>query len=168
MNEMTLYQLADEFLEAAQTLQEHDLDEQTIADTLEGLTVPFEEKARGVAIVIKSFEADAIAVEHAEKELQRRRKRLLHRVEWLQSYLLINMQRTGIRKISHPLFDIALRKNQGAVEILDISAIPAQYMRFPEPPPPAPAKTEIAAAIKAGIDVPGARLNITEKVEIKL
>jgi len=40
-------------------------------------------------------------------------------------------------------------------------------MRQPEPPPPSPDKTAIKEAMKAGVDVPGCKLTVGKRLEIK-
>jgi hypothetical protein len=57
------------------------------------------------------------------------------------------------------------------VIIADETAIPAEYMVTPEPPPPPaarPDKKAIAAALKAGKEVPGAYREQFERLEIAL
>lgn len=56
---------------------------------------------------------------------------------------------------------------QAAVDVFEPALLPAQFMRQPEPPLPAPDKTAIKDALKAGQDVPGARLATTNRLEIK-
>ena len=54
-----LYKIAADYAEAAARLAETDLDDQTIADTLEGLAGDLRDKAIAVASVIRNMEADA-------------------------------------------------------------------------------------------------------------
>ena len=70
----TLFQLAAEYRDAAQSLAALDADEQTVIDTLDGLASPLEEKARNVALVIGNLEALAEAEAKAAGELQDRAK----------------------------------------------------------------------------------------------
>ena len=44
--------------------------------------------------------------------------------------------------------------------------LPGEYLRRPEPPPPAPDKVAIKIAIKAGVEVPGAKLSYSKRLEI--
>jgi len=45
--------------------------------------------------------------------------------------------------------------------------IPAAYMRQPDPPPPAPDKAAIGAALKAGLDIPGAHIDTRQHLQIR-
>ena len=49
---LSLFALADEYKEIADQLAEMDVDEQTLADTLEGAAFPVEQKAKAIAAVI--------------------------------------------------------------------------------------------------------------------
>ena len=76
------------------------------------------------------------------------------------NYLKLNMEQAGIDKIECPLFQITIRKNPPSVDVFDDKQIPAEYWVTPEPKPPVAAisKTLLSNAIKAGAEVPGARL----------
>lgn len=93
------------------------------------------------------------------------------RISMLSSgYLAFNMKRTGTTEIAanDGTFKVKLLIDRdAAVEIYDDKQIPAQFMTTPKPPEPKPSKTEIAKAIKAGIEVPGARIIKRDRLEIK-
>lgn len=162
-----LYTLADEYLQDVAKLQDLDLDPQTIADTLEGLSGDLETKATNVAMFVRNLESLVDQIKQAEATMAARRKAIEQRAEHVREYLLSNMQRTGISKIESPWFKIALRNNPPSVVVDDPSLIPARYMRQAEAPPPAPDKKEIKAAIEFGENVPGARLVTKQSVTIK-
>lgn len=61
---------------------------------------------------------------------------------------------------------VSYRKSE-AVEIDDATAIPAEFMRQPKVPDPAPDKTAIKAALKEGKEVPGARIEERKNLQIK-
>lgn len=162
-----LYQLVAEYREAAAVLDDLDLDDQTVADTLEGMTGAIEVKAVNVACVARNLEATAGAIREAEAQMSARRKAIEARADGLRRYLLACMQQTGIQKIESPYFRLAVRDNPAAVDVFDAKQLPAEFMRQPEPPPPAPDKSAIKEALKAGRDVPGARLTQGQRLEVK-
>lgn len=163
---LSLYQLSQEYAEAAHKLADLDLDDQTIADTLEGMAGALEAKATNVAMFAKNLEAAAEAIKQAEQEMAARRKAIENRAKSLREYLKANMLLTGISKIECPYFKIAIRDNPASVVIDAENLIPADYMRQPEPPPPAPDKKLIAQAIKDGYEVPGCHLEKSVRIEI--
>lgn len=164
---MSLYVLADEYQQAATQLADLDLPDEVVADTLESLQFPIEQKAANVAMFVRNLEATAEAIKAAEGEMAKRRKALENRASSVREYLKVNMLRTGITKIECPLFKISVRDNPASVRVIDESAIPSQFMRQPEPPPPSPDKKAIGEALKSGDDVPGCVLERGNRLEIK-
>lgn len=162
-----LYELAREYRDAAETLADLDLDAQTLADTLEGMSGELEVKAQNVIMFTRNLESTAAAIKEAEAQMAARRKALENRAARLRRYVLENMQFAGVQKIECPWFTLSVRDNPAAVEIFEPGLIPAEYMTQPAPPPPAPNKTAIKAAINAGTEVPGAKLTNGTRLEIK-
>lgn len=162
-----LYLLANEYRAAADQLADMDLDEQTIADTLESLSGDLEVKATNVAMFCRNLEAAAASIKEAEGAMSARRKAIEKRADNLRQYLLASMQTAGINKIECPYFALSIKTNPPAVVINEPGLIPAEFMRRPEPPPPAPDKTAIKEAIKAGREVPGAHLAQGSRLDIK-
>lgn len=167
MGSMSLFLLAAEYRAAADRLAELDLDEQTVADTLDSLAGDLQTKAVSVAAVARNLEATADAIRDAEKAMADRRKALERRAEGLRAYLLRNMLDTGIKRIECPQFVMAVKASPPAVDVFDAAQVPAEFMRQPEPPPAAPDKVAIRDALKAGQDVPGARLVTGQRLEIR-
>lgn len=164
---ITLYEISEEYRRAAETLSDLDLPEEVIADTLESLAFPLEQKAINVAAFIRNIEATANSIKQAEEGLAKRRKAMERRADSLKAYLQFNMQQTGINKIESPLFSLSIRDNPPAVIIDDANLIPADYMREPVIPPPAPDKNLIKKALTDGFVVPGAHLERGRRLEIK-
>jgi len=152
-----LYVIANEYRSACTT---------TIADTLEGISGELETKAQNIAFVVRSLEADAAACKEWAKSATERAKAAESRAQALRDYLASCMTACGIEKISGPGVLLSFRKSS-AVVINEPALIPAEFMRQPEPPPASPDKTAIAAAIKAGAEVPGAHVETRNNLQIK-
>lgn len=161
----TLYNITAEYLNNVRLLES--FDDETKQDTLESLQGDFENKAISIGFVKKELEAKSNAIGEAIKEMQVRKDALDKKAEHLKEYLISAMQQTGIKKISCPYFDVQIKSNPAKVDIFEQSLIPAEFMRQPEPPPPAPDKKAIKAAIESGIEVQGARIVNTQRLEIK-
>lgn len=162
-----LYELSSEFIEASNALQNLDLDDETIRDTLEGLQYPVEQKCNNVAFVIRNMESLAEQIKQAEEQMALRRKAIENRAANVKQYLLHNMERCGISKIESPYFKISIRNNPASVVADDAGAIPSEFYRYPEAPPPLPDKKLIKDSIESGVDVPGVHLVRTTSVVIK-
>lgn len=162
-----LYVLAGEYAAAAEALADLDLDEQTLADTLESLSGDLEAKATNVAMLARNLEATAAAIKEAEGQMAQRRKALEARADGLRRYLLGSMQAAGLQKVESPWLRLAVRANPPSVDVFDAAQVPEQFMRQKPPPPPEPDKTAIKEAIKQGQEVPGCRLVTTQRLEVK-
>jgi len=157
---MKLYEITRSYLEALDvfTDPEEDIPANIVADTLEMIEGSFEVKAIQVAAFARQMEAEAEAIKEAVEKMEKRRKALEGRARWLRDYVKIGMETIGYKKLESPWFVLSIAKNPASVDMFDLAAIPAEFMRFPEPPPPAPDKTAIKAALAAGREVPGARM----------
>lgn len=162
-----LYELAHAYRDAADKLADLDLPEDVIADTLDGMSGDLEVKATNTAMVIRNLEASAAAIKEAEAAMAARRKALENRAGRVKDYLLANMMVAGIQKVECPFFKLSVRDNPAAVEVYEPGLIPPQFMRQPEPPPPSPDKTAIKEALKTGQEVPGCRLTVGKRLDIK-
>lgn len=167
MTALNLYQIAAEYRQITDVLMDSDADEQTIADTLEGEKWPLEVKAQQYGFVIRNMEATAEAIREAESQMAKRRKSIETRAAYLKERLKTGMEIAGVTELASPFFNVKIKKNPPAVDIFEPALIPAKFMRQAEPPPPAPDKAAIKAAIKAGEDVPGALVYSGTSLAIK-
>lgn len=161
-----LYFLANEYRADLAKLQELDLPPEIVADTLESLGGELEHKAQNVALMVRALESDAAAVKQWSKDAAERSKALEARAESLRAYLARCMEACGIDKISGPAVSLSFRASS-AVVIDGEDLIPAEFMRQKPAPAPEPDKTAIAAAIKAGREVPGAHVEQRRSLQIK-
>lgn len=163
-----LYQLAAEHRALAERLADLDLDQQTVLDTLESMSGALEDKATNVALFARNLEAVAANIKEAEDSMAKRRKALEQRATSLRRYLLESMRAAGVHRVESPFFVLSVKQNPPAVDVFDAGQLPLEYMRVPDAPPPAPDKTKIAAALKVGVDVPGAKLVNGTRLDIKV
>lgn len=162
-----LYELSSEFIEASNALQNLDLDDQCISNTLEGLQYPVEQKCNNVAFVVRNLESLAEQIKQAEQQMAARRKAIENRAANVREYLLQNMERCGISKIESPYFKISIRNNPASVVVDDAGAIPCEFYRYPEAPPPSPDKKLLLDALKSGINISGVHLEHKTRLDIK-
>jgi len=162
----TIALLAGEYRAAAEKLADLDMDAQTVADTLESLSGDLEEKAQAVGHMVRAIEANAAAMAQWAKEAQERARSAQARAERLREYLSTQLQACGIQRVEGPGIALSWRKSS-AVVIDEPGLIPAAYMRQPDPPPPAPDKAAIGAALKAGLDIPGAHIDTRQHLQIR-
>lgn len=162
-----LYQLVADYKEAAERLSESGLDEQTITDTLEGLSGDIEQKAINLAKLIRNIEAETSAIRSAVDDMVKRANAEEAKAKRLRDYLKDCLQQAEIRKVSCPFFVVSLKATPAAVVIDDEKLIRGDLMVWPPAPPPKPDKRAIAEVIKAGEEVAGAHLESGTRLEIK-
>lgn len=110
---MKLYELTEQYEEVINLLYDGETDEQTILDTLESIEGEIEDKADNYARIIKNLSAEAEMVKAEADRLNRRRKSLEDRADWLKKTLKANMEFIGKTKFKTALFSFSISKNGG-------------------------------------------------------
>ena len=162
-----LYKLSAEVAAVKEKLEASDLDQPTIADTLEAESFDFEEKCKAVGYVVKEFESKIMSLEDAYDEMWQRKVRFENKRKSLLEYLQACMTIAGVKKVEGVEFDIVIRKNPHAVKIIDEGLVPVSYWKIPEPAPARLDRKSILKDLKDGKSVPGCQLEQTERVEIR-
>lgn len=127
---MKLYELTEEFLQVLNMLEDEDIDEQMIQDTLESIESEIEDKADGYAKIIKTLEADVDGIQKENDRLTARKKTYENRIKWLKENLEICMRATGKKKFTTDLFSFNIQKNGGKRKLtidVDVENIPEEY-----------------------------------------
>ncbi len=150
---MTLYQIADEYLQLLDMMQDPEVDPEVIRDTLDGMQGEIEDKADSYAVVMKELEADIAKYQAEVKRLNKSIKSMTDNLDRLKLSLLNAMVATGNQKFQTEHFKFAVQKNGGSQPLWideDISSIPEEYIkRKPEPD-----KDKIKEALKEGKELP--------------
>lgn len=163
---MNLFELKQEYQLAATQLQDMDLDEQTLIDTLESMAGDLEVKATNTIMVSRNMRVLVPAIKEAAKAMLDRAKAIEARADYLDKRVFDTMIETGISKIECAHFKLSLQDNPPSVEVFDALQIPDAYMR--EVPATFQVdKTLIKMAIKDGYDVPGAKLVHSKRLVCK-
>lgn len=126
----------------------------TLLDQIEG---DYAAKLDACARVVRSLESEADMVSQEADRLDRRAKSLLGNAERLKEAMRSSLVATGTQSVRTALFTVSLRKGSTHVEVSDPDALPAEFTVY-VPAVRRPDKAEIAKALKAGHDVPGASL----------
>jgi hypothetical protein len=160
-----LYQIADDYQEAFNKLEELDFDQQTIEDSLSLIKTDFDSKAINVGSFVKNLESNIKAMRDAESSIANRRKILQNKIDSIKEYLKTNMEKCGITHIHSPYFDIKLKKNPQSLQLLNEVNIPMEY--FEKVTITHLDKAKIKEDLKQGIKINGCSLVQNNRVEIK-
>jgi len=98
--------------------------------------------------------AEAAAAAEIER-LQARKKRTATMRARLEGYVIGVIEASNLVKLEGRTSTLAVRANPASVCIEDGVELPAEFLRYPEPPPPAPDKTAIKRALTTGREVFG-------------
>ena len=166
MNNLTLYQLADEYRQLLELAASEEADEESFGAALDAMQGEITTRAVSLAQVARNLESFEQQIEAAIEAMSKRANRAKKRAESIRAYLKEQMERAGISKLDSPFFALAIRKNPPRLVIAEDALIPRDYLRV-IPERLEPNKPEIAKALKAGVDVDGCRLEATTRLEIK-
>lgn len=145
---------AHTFLKERLTADFPDLDDETLADTLEGETSLNE----ALAGIVRSREEDLALIGGLKSRLEALKGRLdrfQERADRKRRLVTEVMARAKIKRIVEPDFTVSLRTSPPAVVVEDEASIPADYWKTQ---PPKLDRLALGEALKSGKDVKGATL----------
>ncbi len=170
---ISLYTIADDYRHAfnhlTELLEETDFDaeskKQIVQDSLSDLIGDFETKALNVAGFINNIKLELEAVKTAEIRFINRKKTLENKIQYLSDYLFIQCLKTGSTQIKSSELIISIKNNPPKVIIDNENSIPDIYKKVIETVNIS--KSAIATAIKNGLEVNGAHLESSQRLDIK-
>ena len=136
------------------------IDEQTLADTVEGLTDLHEI----VIAIIRSALADealATGLKSRIGDMQERLDRLQDRASKRRQIAKDVMVELDVKKITAPDFTVSVRPGTPALLVLDEAVVPSIYW---QPVAPRLNRQELLSELKEGADIKGVTLSNTEPV----
>lgn len=165
---MKLYEIANEYLSFMEAIENEEIPEEAIADTLEAIEGEIEIKADNIACILKSLEAEATALKSEETKLAERRKAKERTYDRLKQYLSDTLQTIGLYKMESARNKISFRKSE-AVEIADGFVEWAKENRddLLTYAQPKANLTAIKKLLKDGEEVAGAQLITKQNIQIK-
>jgi Gp157 protein len=141
-------------------VQDPEIDEQTLADTVEGLTDLHEI----VAAVVRSALTDTALADGLKRrmsEMQDRLERLQDRAAKRRQIARDAMVELDIKKITAPDFTASVRPGMPALLVLDEAAVPSIFW---EPVAPRLNRQGLLSQLKEGTDIDGVTLSNPEPV----
>lgn len=164
MTAISLFDLAQQVRESVNQI---DPDTGEIIETYADNRALFEQKAVACVAYAKEEDATLGSAKAMVKDMLAKIEAREKRLERFKAYLADCMKATGITEVKHELglFGAKLYLDRDeSVELEDGAAFPPALCA--DPKPPAPSKTKIKAAIKAGEAVAGARIVRKDRLAI--
>lgn len=170
MNSLSLYTLSSEVEKLLDSDDAFDPETGELSEALSTALGATRDKARDVVAYIMNRDSQVAAINAHIMAVSKRAETLERRNEKLREYLAAQMKRTGMLEISanDGTFSAKLYVERDAsVEVFDEKQVPLTYYNVPKTPDPKISKSEISKAIKAGKEVPGARIVKADRLELR-
>lgn len=157
---MNLYELSSNY----RAIQEMDLDEETLRDTLDSIVNEAEPKAENIVKWIQNLKGENTAIQEEETRLKNKRISNENKIKALTLYLQDFLKLSGLTRLKTGLFTLSIQNNPPSVKIYDATLIPEKYLK---PQPPVYDKQTIKELLKQGKEIPGATLKQTKGLRIR-
>ncbi len=158
----TLYEMTEAAKQLYFMLDNEEITEDVVNDTLEGMGADL--KLEDYCKVIRQMKADADLIDSEEKRLKKKRQAIENIVKRLNKSVLDFMDATGKKKETTGIFTVRVSESK-AVNVTDIEKLPKEFVK--ETVEVKPDKKAIGALLKAGETVAGAELQINRNIQIK-
>jgi len=140
--------------------QDPQIDDQTLTDTVEGLTDVHEILAAIVRAALAD-EALATGLKGRMTEMQERLERLQERAAKRRQIVKDTMVELDLKKLTAPDFSASIRPGMPALMVIDETAVPSIYW---EPREPRLDRQGLLAELKQGAEITGVTLSNPEPV----
>ena len=168
---MKLYELSKDYESLILAIENGDIPEEAIADTLESIELMLDEKADNIACWIKRLTAEAEAIKAEEDKLKARRAAKLNRAERLTNYLAECLTNAGRNKIETARNVISFRKTPAKVVFDNEKAFVDWAQKYADGfltyKEPTVNKTAIKDYINGGGQLDGVRIESSQNLAIK-
>lgn len=168
---MTLYELMTDYKEFLCAVENGDIPEEAIADTLEAIEATIEDKIDNIACVIKTLDAEEAAIKAEEDRLEARRKAKANTKEKVKAYLADMLISSGKTEFESPRNKISFRKTPGKVVFEDEKAFiewaqvnADSLLTYGKP---TVNKTAVKLAIESGEEINGAKIVVSQSMQLK-
>jgi hypothetical protein len=160
MNNLTFSSLHYRSIRDRIRAQDPQIDEQTLTDTVEGLTDLHEILAAIVRAALAD-EALATGLKGRIAEMQERLERLQERATKRRQIVKDTMVELDLKKLTAPDFSASIRPGMPALLVIDEAAVPSIYW---EPREPRLDRQGLLAELKQGVEITGVTLSNPEPV----
>ncbi|ENL6203328.1 siphovirus Gp157 family protein [Staphylococcus pseudintermedius] len=139
-------------------------DETVLIETLQSINDALEEKADGYVAVIKTLEADNVAIDEEIKRLRQRKTSNQNGISRLKESLQFSMESTGKEKFKTALNSYSIANNPPSLDVVEESLIPTEYWVSQAPKLN---KKDLLKDIKNGADIKGVEVKQTRSLRVR-
>jgi hypothetical protein len=124
---MKLYEIAGDILQVVEIVENGELTEAEVKDTLDALNISFKEKLEGMGRYILTLKAQVDSADAEIDRLKCRKERTKNTIASIENYILTVMESMDTKKVSCDVFDVSARKPAKVATITDEGLLPARY-----------------------------------------
>lgn len=159
----SLFNLTDAYQQVYDLIAEQG-DETVLIETLQSINDALEEKADGYVAVIKTLEADNVAIDEEIKRLRQRKTSNQNGISRLKESLQFSMESTGKEKFKTALNSYSIANNPPSLDVVEESLIPKEYWLSQAPKLN---KKDLLKDIKNGADIKGVEVKRTRSLRVR-
>lgn len=130
---LKLYEIAQEYMQLCEIVEDTDVDEQVFEDTLAGIEAELEVKADAYAVILTNLDNDVEKIDKEIERLTKMKKTLKSRSDFLKRNLTNTMLLMDKKKFKTDIHSYSISKKAPSLNILDEAKIPEKYMVAQEP-----------------------------------
>lgn len=127
MNDLTLYQITNGFMQVLDKEETGELSEEEVKIINQELTLALQQKSNNIVAYYQNRKALYEGIDEQIKRLQEYKNTVKSQLENFKEYVKENMELLGIEKIETELGKISIAKNPISVEVLNEDIIPDEY-----------------------------------------
>lgn len=127
---MKLYELTDERLKLLEMLEDEDVSEEAIKDTLEMNFLDIKDKFDGYGKILRQMQADREMVKAEKMRLATREKAIDNGIERLRNYMLNAMLLMDETKVKTELFTVSVTNRKKLVLDIAEENVPIEYAKL--------------------------------------
>lgn len=127
MEDMKLYDYADQYQNLINFMEENDYSFEEMKDTLESIQESAEGKVINIGKVIQKYQDDIKVINERKKALDELKKKAERNIDNLKQYGLVQMSRLDMKKVASPTLTVSIR-NSKVMNIKDESKLPKEYI----------------------------------------
>lgn len=123
---LKLHEMVNEIIEVMNHLEEQDVSQDVLNDTLESLLEgsDLERKVEQLLMMARNFELQAIVLKAEEERIKKLRQRFEKNQVGIKNYVYFNLEQAGITKMNAGIFNLSQRKAPLSIEVVDPNKIP--------------------------------------------
>ena len=167
---MKLYELTNDYRALMNAIDNDEIPEEAVNDTLEAITGEIEVKADEIACLLKNLNADIAAFKAEETRLAERRKQKERMYERIKKYLSEELLKANVTSVDTARNKISFRRSE-SVSIADEGKFLAwavihrdDLIKYGDP---APKLTAIKQAIQSGTVIEGVTIKTSNNIQLK-